>query len=184
MAAPTLIRRELSAAFISFIRAGEVVDSVTVAIATWPDNDPATNWTAFAFADIETVIENRKQVDEAIMIPSVSGGYVEDDEVMVTREAWTCTTAKTNSLVKELQFGVASAIAASTAQAPSTKNDRYIDGVLLLEVKNKSGAIIERMQRWARMRLINPGDIGPATKKVQIEFRGIYSPNNTVITFA
>ena len=44
----TTQRRELKNARVYFIPAGEVVDTVTTSVTTWPDANPLTNYTAFS----------------------------------------------------------------------------------------------------------------------------------------
>jgi hypothetical protein len=184
MAAPTLIRRELKNARLYFIPSGELVDGLTVANATWPDNSPSSNWTSYQFQDIETVKSAKTIKSETFNVPSDGGGYYEDIEEMVTMRKWTATTHKTNSYLKQLENGLAAALVAASAQSPGVKADNFLDGVMLLEVQNKSGAIIERVQVWSRLRLVNDGDIGPATSSVEFSLEQRPSTLNTFVTYA
>jgi hypothetical protein len=184
MAAPTLIRRELANARIYFIPAGETVDTVTVAAETWPDNDPTTNYTDYEIPDIEKVVLEKKLVEEEFMVPSDTGGYDSDDEEMVTSRMWTITTAKTNNRIKQLDKGLAAAVAASTAQAHGTVKDNYLLGVLLIEEQGKGGSMIERTHVWAKMRVKSSGETGPATRKIEVSFKHQYSSLNTFTAYA
>jgi hypothetical protein len=184
MPAPTLIRRELKNARIYFIPVGEVVDSVTVANATWPDNVPLTNWTNYQIPDIETVKSERTVKSETFSIPNDNGGYTEDTEEMVTSRKWTATTHKTNSYLKQLENGLAATAVASSAQTPGGKADNFIDGVMLLEIQNKGGTVIERTQVWARLRLVSGGEVGPATSQVEFSLELRQSTLNTYVAYA
>ena len=186
MSAPTLIRRELKNARLYFIPSGETVDSVavTLANATWPDNDPTTNWTAFQFVDIETVKESKEVETETFKVPKASGGYTTDTEEMLIKRMWTAVTAKTNNYLKQLEHAVPATVVASTAQAPFTKNNNYLEGIMLMEIQNKNGVIIERTQVWARLRLVSAGDVGPSTAKVEISLEQRDHANNSYVAYA
>lgn len=184
MSVPTLIRRELKNARVYFIPAGATVDAVTVAVATWPDNVPPTNWTAYQFPDIETVVQETAESEEEFLVPRSTGGYINDPEKSVTSRMWKATTARTNSYVKQLEYGLASVPVAGTAQAPGVRHDNFILGVMLLEQQNKNGVIIERLQVWAKMRLVSAGQTGPATTKVEVSWEMQESANNTFVANA
>lgn len=186
MSAPTLIRRELKNARLYFIPSGETVDSVAVSLAnaTWPDNSPTANWTAYQFADIETVKESKEVETETFKIPKSTGGYSVDTEEMLVKRMWNATTAKTNSILKQLEHALASPLVASAAQAPFVKNDNYVEGIMLMEIQNKNGVVIERTQVWARLRLVTAGDVGPATAKVEFSLEQREHANNSYIAYA
>jgi len=185
MSAPTLIRRELKNARLYFIPSGETVDgAIVAAAANWPDNDPIANWTAYQFADIETVKEAKEVETETFKVPKASGGYSIDTEEMLVKRMWTATTAKTNNYLKQLEHALPTAVVASTPQAPFTNNSNYLDGVMLLEIQNKNGVVIERTQVWARLRLVSAGDVGPATAKVELSIEQRESALNTYVAFA
>jgi hypothetical protein len=184
MPIPTLIRRELKNARIYFIPAGEVVDAVTVAVAAWPDNAPTANWTAYQFADIETVKEQKDIETEDFKIPRASGGYTTDTEETLLKRYWTATTARTNSIIKQLEHALPAPVVAAAAQTPFTQNNNYIDGCMLMEIQNKNGVIIERTQVWGRMRLVTSGDAGPNTAKAEFSVEQRESTLNTFVAFA
>lgn len=186
MAAPTLIRRELKNARVYFTPAGELVDMVTVAVTTWPDAVPVTNYTAYALADIETVTVETETEDEPRKLPRSGGGYQVDSEEMVTSRKWMASTAKTNSYVKQLQHGLTTVPVSGAAQAPGARLDNFILGIFTLETQNKNGVIIERLQVWAKMRLASQSaaDIKPETSMVELSFEMQESANNTVVVNA
>lgn len=184
MSAPTLVRRELTNARLYFIPNGETVDSVVVANALWPDNIPTSNYTSYQFADIETVKEAKEVNTETFQVPKSSGGYFEDVEETVKSRKWTASTAKTNSYLKKLEHGLETVPVVGTAQAPNVSNSNFIDGVMLLEIQNKDGAIIERTQVWARLRLATTPDVGPTTRKFDMVFEQRDSTLNTFVVVA
>lgn len=184
MSAPTFIRRELQNARLYFIPLGETVDAVTVAVATWPDNDPATNYTSYQFPDIEMVKEAKEVETETRKIPRSTGGYRNDEEMSILSRKWTVSTAKTNSFIKKLEHGLATVPAAGVAQAPSINHDNHILGVLLIEIQNKDGAIIERTQVWAKLTLPATPDVGPTTRKFDLQFEQLESDNNSYVAVA
>jgi len=184
MSAPTLIRRELKNARLYFIPSGETVEGAAVSNTAWPDNSPASNWTAYQFADIETVKEAKEVDTETFKIPKASGGYTIDTEETLLKRMWNATTAKTNSIIKQLEHALASAVVASTAQAPFVQNNNYIDGVMLLEIQNKNGVVTERTQVWARLRLVSAGDVGPTTAKVEFSLEQRESTLNSYVAYA
>lgn len=184
MSALTTKRRELKNARLYFIPTGETVDSITISKSTWPDNDPLTNWTNYQFDDIETVKEAKEFDTETFKIPKSTGGYMDDEEQTLKKRTWTASTVKTNSLIKQLEHALTSVPVVGTAQTPGAKQDNYIDGVMLLEIQNKTGVVIERTQVWARMRLTTAGDVGPTTSKIEFVIEQRDSGNNTYLLVA
>ena len=190
MSAPTLIRRELKNARLYFIPAGETIalgngsSSMVVANALWPDNTPPENWTLFQFSDIETVKEAKEVETETFKVPKAAGGYFIDTEETLLKRVWTATTAKTNSLLKQLEHALAAPVVANTAQAPFVQQNNFIDGVMPLEIQNKNGVVIERTQVWGRLRLVSAGDVGPATAKVEFSIEQRESTLNTYVAYA
>lgn len=168
MAAFTTIRRELLNARVYFIPAGEVVDGNPALSATtaWPDNTPTANWTAFQLHDTETIKAEREFEQETFKIPKSTGGYTDDTESTLKKVTYTGTTAKTNSLLKQLEHGLTSQPVVGTAQSPFVRNDDFVEGVALLELQNKAGVMTERIQVWSRLRLTDAGEVGPSTKKL------------------
>ena len=180
----TTQRRELKNARVYFIPAGEVVDTVTTSVTTWPDANPLTNYTAFQFQDIETLNESKEFDTEVFKIPKAAGAYVDDEEQTLKKRIWTAVTSKTNSLLKQLEHALASVPVVGTAQAPGLKNDNSIEGVMLVEIQLKNGTISERWQVWAKLRLVTPGEVGPTTSKLEISFEQRDSGNNTYLLVA
>jgi hypothetical protein len=185
MSAPTTIRRELlNVAFLAFIPVGEVVDSVTIAEATWPDNVPTTNYSNYEIHDVETLLMEKTFDTETFKIPKASGGYQDDDENTVKKVLFKGKSAKTSSYFKQLEHGLATVPVVGTAQAPYVNNNDYIEGVVLIEFQNKSGTVTERLQIWARLRLDNPGETGPTTRKLEFSIEKRDSSNNTYMLVA
>ena len=179
----SLINRRLKSARIYFIPAGELVDAVTVTATTWPDNAPTTNYTAYEFADIETLDEEKEIETETFQIPKAGGGYKKDDEQQLVARRWKATSHKTNDVLLQLEHALLTRPVVGTAQAPGVNSDNFKLGVLLIEMQGKAnaGAIIERTQVWAKLRLVTPGATGPATAKLEFTFEQQDSGNNTFI---
>ncbi len=185
MSAPTLVRRERKNATIAFVPLGEVVDSVTVSKTTWPDGNPTTNYTDFAIPDIEELIEVLLKSKEPFKVPRSSGGYRIETETNLEGMTFEALTAKTNSYLKGLTWATPATVATGTAQAPNERSQLWIDGVLLIELRNNAGAIIDRCQVWARMTLEDAGPAAkPETSKLKIMFEVLDSGNNTYLAVA
>ena len=184
MPALTLARRELKNARLYFIPAGTVVDAITVAAGAWPDNIPTANYTDYEFGDIEDVKEEKSIKKESFTLPDPSGGYREETEEMVVSRSWKATTHKTNSLLKQLQHGLAALPVVGTAQTPGAKKDNSLDGVMLLEVQNKAAVVIERTQVWGRLRIVSSGDVGPVTSKIEFSIEQLASTLNSYVAVA
>jgi len=184
MSAPISIRRELLNARVYFIPAGETVDAVTVAEATWPDNNPITNWTAYQLHDTEEVTLEREFEQETFKIPKATGGYFDDDDPTLKKVTLVGVTAKTSSIIKQLEYGLAAQPAVGVAQAPWTENEDFVEGVSLIELQNKAGVITERIQIWSRLRVNDPGKIGPQTKKITYSLEKRDSTANSYVLVA
>lgn len=184
MAAPTTIRRELLNARVYFIPSGETVDAVTVTETAWPDNSPTANWTAYQLQDTETLKVEREYEQETFQIPKASGGYFDDEEGTLKKVTLTGVTAKTSSLIKQLEYGLSSQPVVGTAQSPFARNDDFVEGVALIEFQNKSGTVTERLQIWSRLRLSDAGEVGPNTKKITYVLERRDSVNNSYVLVA
>ena len=140
-------RREVKSERIYFIPRGAVVDAVTVAIATWPDMNPTSNWGDYQLGDIETLKPTRKTESESFIVPADAGGYDENVEEIVVSNSWTAETALTNELLKQLDYGLVTPPVAGTAQTPFARKENYLEGVLLKETQIRStGAVTERLK--------------------------------------
>lgn len=177
----SLIRRELRGYFLYFIPNGTAVDGGTVSITSWPDGVPTTNYTDWQFADIEKVVVELQTDSETFPVPSTSGGYDEDEEKWIKGRKWKCTSAKTNSILKQLENGTASPVTAGVSQKPLGTRNCTLDGVLLIEIKDKNGTVTERTQVWARLSITTPAGGDKTTSKVEFEFKQLESSLNTYI---
>lgn len=185
MSAPTNIRRELlNVAFLAFIPVGESVDATIVSASTWPDNVPLSNYTVYQIPDVETLTLAREYDTEVFTIPKSSGGYFDDEESTLKKVTYSGKTAKGSTYFKMLENGLATVPEVGVAQAPFVRNDDYVEGVVLIEFQNKSGVVTERVQFWARLRLTNPGDVGPETRKLEFAIEVRESGNNTHVLAA
>lgn len=186
MAAYTTVRRELlNVALLAFVPVGEVVDSVTVAKGTWPDAAPTTNYTNYLIAEVETIKAKREFDTEEFKIPKNTGNYFTDKETSLKSVIFEGETAKTNSVFKQLEHALASVPAVGTALTPYVGTNDYKEGVVLLELQNKGGTVTERIQVWGKLRLVDPGTIGPATRKLKFEIEVDFTAtNNTYLLVA
>jgi len=182
MAAYSHIVREKYTAKVYFIPVGEVVDSVTVANATWPDSNPITNWTNYQFHDTETIELERTYEKEAFKVGV--GLNTEDEETTIKRIAYMGKTHKTNSLIRRLEFGLAAAPVNGTAQAPFVNHDDFIEGVALIEFINKNEATVQRLQTWSRLRLKEAGPTGAEVREFSYELEIRASTANTYLPIA
>ena len=174
-------RREVKGERIYFIPAGTTVDSVVVAVATWPDAAPATNFTDYEIHDIETLEPSKETESETFLVPSDTDGYEEDMDESVKANSWTAETAKTNAIVKMLEYGLATLPVAGAAQVPFARKENYVEGLLLKEVQVRGVGMTERLQIWARLFLDSPGNSSSKTSKVKVKFRKMASANNTFV---
>jgi hypothetical protein len=181
MPAPLLIRREHVNVRAYLIPAGEVVDSVTVSASTWPDNNPLTNWTAYEIPEVERANPTAETEEEVFRIPRDTGGYIIDREETVIARRWSLFTRRASTYTKRLEHGLAVFPTASTATAPGAASDPFLFGVLLLEMQNKNGAMTERVQMWGKLRLVSPGEIGPATRLIEMSFEMLNSGLNSYV---
>ena len=186
MATPTLKRTERKTCKAYFIPAGEVVDGITTSQTTWPDAVPVTNYTDYQFADIEELVEEILFTEEVRKVPrQTAPGYRNRTEKFLEGVNWTGTTATTNNFLKTLQFATPNVIVAGTAQAPAERNMLWFDGVLLIELTNSAGVIIDRIQTWARMFLQDTGAAAKAeTSVLQVKWEQGESGNNTYLPAA
>lgn len=186
MSTPTLKRTERKTGKVYFIPASEVVDGITTSQTTWPDAVPITNYTDFQFADIEELTEEILFSEEKRKVPrQTAPGYRVRTEKFLEGVNWTASTATTNSYLKTLQFATPNVVVAGTAQAPGERNQLWMDGVLLIELTNSAGVIIDRIQTWARMFLQEPGAASKAeTSMLKVMWEQGESGNNTYLPAA
>ena len=184
-------RRELRNARIYFVPAGTVLalgagsSSLTVgADQAFPDNDPTTNYTDYQFAEVETVSEEMEKVSEKFKIPDETfGGYIDDDEEMVIRRLYKGETHKTNALFKRLQWGLAANPVIGTAASLGAAKDCKIEGVCLMEISVR-GTITDRAVFYARLRLTDPGKVGPETAKLAFQIGVLPHASNSYLSVA
>jgi hypothetical protein len=176
----TLKRRERRGDFVYIIPNGTVVDGGTVSKTSWPDAVPTTNYTDWQFDDIESTEPIREVETETISVPQASGGYNKEEEPSVTKRAWKHVTSKANSLLKQLEHGTSSAIAAGVPQTPGGSNVPFIDCVYLRETVGSDGTVLARIQVWARLTLISSPKSENATGKYEFQVQQLYSSLNTI----
>jgi len=171
--------RRLKGAFVYFIPFGVTVDSATVSATSWPDNDPTTNWTDYAFGCIENVQPMREADTESLLCPSPDGGYILEDEQRATKDGWMMQTNKYNELIDRLEYGLASTPVAGVPQTPFAERDRYVDGVVLIQARGLDGTDYHVEQWHARLRLATVPEWGNSTSKPVVSFQCLQNDLNT-----
>jgi hypothetical protein len=175
MATPTIIRRELlNVASFNFIPVGETILSTTLAQNTWPtlaamvvSNSLVAGVLAYKHTDVETLELKREYVKDAFIIPLDSGGYTEDEESILKTVTYKGETAVTSSYFKMLELGLSAVpTIGATALTPFVNNNDYIEGLSVIEFRNKLGVITERIFIWSRLRLEGDTKTDPKTRKV------------------
>ena len=175
MATPTIIRRELlNVASFNFIPVGETVLSTTLAQNTWPSlsamvvsNVLVSGILAYKHTDIETLELTREYEKTEFQIPLDTGGYTMDEEPFLKKVMYKGETAMTSNYFKQLEMGLAApATIAATSVAPFVNNNDYIEGLSVIEFRNKAATITERMFIWSRLRLDGVTKTDPKTRKI------------------
>lgn len=174
-------RTETKFSHIYFIPEGTTVDAVTVAQNTWPDADPATNYSAYKFKELEMVKTERSTDSETrLYVSETTGKYEEENDTNLKAKSYLADTSKTNAFVKMLEYGLASLPVPGTPQVPRADARTYRDGVMLKETGIvATGEITERLHTWARVELVTEGDESNKTSKIQLRFTEKDSDNNT-----
>lgn len=168
--AATVNIRSILGCFAYFIPSGETVDGSAVSVSSWPDNDPTTNWTNYAFGCIEMAEPIRDFDDKEVLCPSQDGYYDSETERFLKRYGYRVTTNKVNDIVLRLHHCLTDAVAADTAQTPGANRDPYVDGVLLIQARGTDGNDYTVEQWWARLRLTTPAGMSPEFQKPVLEF--------------
>lgn len=174
-------RRELLNARVYFIPVGKVVDSVTVSETTWPDNSPLTNYTNYMLHDTEEITKVKSFDTEEIKVPKDTGGYADDPESTLKNVMFEGKTHKTREIFKQLEWGLSDEPEIDAAQTPFAQNSDFIEGVVLMEFQNKTGAATETVQFWAKLRLKDDGGVGPKTRLLTYELEYVVADNNTYV---
>lgn len=188
----TTKRRELKNARFFFIPIGTILAlgageaSLTVGpLAAFPDNVPTTNYTDWEFEDIEDCKEALTVKSEEFFVARQTTGYTSDKDDIVTGRNYSATSHKTNSLIKQLQHGLAAVPVVGVAQALGLNTVNAIEGVLLIEIaEHRLGVVTERLCMWAKFRVKSAGDTGPATAKLELDFAMMPHAANSYILVA
>lgn len=173
--------RRLKGAFVFFIPFGETVDSVTVSATAWPDNDPTTNWTNYAFGCIENVKPLREYDTEVFLCPDPAGGYDEDEEQRLKRFGWIMQTSKYNEVITQLEYALATVPVIDTAQSPAAERDSFVEGVVLIQARGSAGSDYHVEQWHAKLRLATVPDWANATSRPIIQFQLVRNDLNTFV---
>ena len=194
MATPTIIRRELlNVASFNFIPAGEnILSTALLAQNTWPSlaamvvsNSLVAGGLAYKHTDIETLELTREYEKTEFQVPLDSGGYTMDEEPFLKKVMYKGETAMTSNYFKMLEMGLAApATIAATSVAPFVNNNDYLEGLSVIEFRNKAAVITERIFIWSRLRLDGATKTDPKTRKISFTIEKRPSSLNMVTIVA
>lgn len=194
MAVPvsTLTRRELlNVATLCFIPVGETILATTLAYQTWPTQEAmvvtgalVAGVTAYQMPDIETLELTRDFEVEVIKLPQSTGGYYDDEDSALKKVQYKGETAKTSSYFKKLELATATVPVIATAIVPFADQYGYIEGLAVIEQRNKAGTLVERIFFWSRLRLDGASKTDPKTRKISFTLEKRDSSLNTVTILA
>jgi hypothetical protein len=185
MSLPTrpLTLRPIIGAFAFFCRAGDTIDSITVAPETVvspaagkPDASPLANWLTLG-----TVKEATPTVQERsfpYLEPLASGGHIQREQRQVVADYWTIALEGITDIALELLWGIGK-ITLGTAQVPGTILDRKIEGWLKIQKRLDDGDFCLADQ-WVEARLTELPKLGTEPWTCQIRFQRLPSTLNTV----
>ena len=194
MAVPVtaLTRRELlNVSALCFVPVGETILATTLAYQTWPAQNVmvvtgalVAGVTAYQMPDIETLELSREYEVEVIKLPNSTGGYYDDEDSSLKKVLYKGETSKTSSYIKQLELATATVPVIATAITPFADQNGYIEGLAVIEQRNKSGTLVERIFFWARLRLDGASKTDPKTRKIGFTLEKRDSSLNTVTILA
>lgn len=184
MANRDLTLRPILGAFAYFLRAGDTVDSITVAAETVaspaagkPDNNPTTNWASLGvIKGAEVAVEEKKF---PYMEPVASGGYQQREQSQVVAEYWNIDLEGMTDIAFELMFGLTK-ITKGTAQIPGNVLDRKVEGWLKLQARQTSGTDLFLADIWCEVRMTKMPKIEQSPVLASLRFQKLYSTLNTI----
>ena len=188
----TLTRRELlNVSTLCFIPVGESLLTTTLAYQTWPAQSVmvvtgalVAGVTAYQMPDIETLELSREFEVDTFQVPQSTGGYYNDEESTLKKVIYKGETSKTSSYFKQLELATATVPVIGTAIVPFALNNSHIEGLAVIEQRNKSGVLVERIFFWSRLRLDGASKTDPKTRKIAFTLEKRDSSLNTVTLLA
>ena len=190
--ASALTRRELlNVATLCFVPVGETILATTLAYQTWPAQNVmvvadalVAGVTAYQMPDIETLELTREFEVEVIKLPQSTGGYYDDEDSTIKKVQYKGETSKTSSYFKRLELATATVPVIGTPITPFADQYGYIEGLSVIEQRNKSGTLVERIFFWSRLRLDGASKTDPKTRKIGFTLEKRDSSLNTVTILA
>ena len=190
--ASALTRRELlNVATLAFIPVGETVLATTLAYQTWPAQNVmvvadalVAGVTDYQMPDIETLELTREFEVEVIKLPQSTGGYYDDEDSTIKKVQYKGETSKTSSYFKRLELATATVPVIGTPITPFADQYGYIEGLAVIEQRNKNGTLVERIFFWSRLRLDGASKTDPKTRKIGFTLEKRDSSLNTVTILA
>ena len=139
---------KIIANYVSFIRDGLTVDSLTVSKTVKPDHDPVTNWTDYNLDCVSSIAPSVNNSTVKSRCPNTSGVYVKTDEILTESEIlWVATFEELSLLPYELLFGTGALTA--TVQAQVMSGAAPAEGWVWLQQKDHLGNTILDAEFWA-----------------------------------
>ena len=179
-----LTLRPILGAFAYFLRAGDTVDSITVAAETVvspaagkPDNNPTTNWLSLGVVKAAEPDWDEKEFPYLEALPS--GGHIQREQSTITAEYWKLDLEGVTDIAFELMFGLTK-ITKGTAQIPGNVLDRKIEGWLKLQARQTSGTDLFLADIWCEVRMEKAPKIEQSPVLASLRFQKLYSTLNTI----
>lgn len=190
--AAALTRRELlNVATLCFVPVGETILATTLAYQTWPAQNVmvvtgalVAGVTAYQMPDIETLELTREFEVETVKLPQSTGGYYDDEDSSLKKVQYKGETSKTSSYFKQLELATVTVPILTTPIQPFAAANGYLEGLAVIEFRNKSGVLTERIFFWSRLRLDGASKTDPKTRKIGFTLEKRDSSLNTVTILA
>lgn len=167
-------------ALTSELFAGALIFIAEYAAATSdPTTKPASNSALWKeLAACESMKPKRLTVTEEATVPSATGWSQEKREYTLG-DLFEVTTRSTTELYQRLQFGLAGAVVAGTAQTPFVTADRKVTGWVKIQLRQHIGTDRYVLDIYADIRIL--GDPPAAEKGTQKPNLEIYVRRDTLL---
>jgi len=160
-------RKILPNAFLFFVEAGSVVETITIDSLAKPDNSPTTNWPSRPCTlEIDVMREITK---DSVLCPLESGGWGKesDDDLIGAKLMFTDKTYTEH--FERLLWVLPAAVAANVAQIPFTGSPS-IEGWLKIIERNRDGADIVYCDLYGTLTLVGGTKVDGKPTRPQFEF--------------
>jgi hypothetical protein len=155
--------------FAYFLRAGDTVDSVTVAAEAKPDFDPTSNWPGLGV--VKGLQPYKDEVKHERMVPLSSGGHRRQVQTQTVEEGAEIEFAGISDIALELMFGLAKLTGSTgAAQIPGNVRDRKVQGWLVFQAREDDGTDLAVGHIYVECRMATLPKLG-TTGKVESTIR-------------